>query len=53
MDVAFLGGRGEAGGSGIPRGDGKRFNRRLDAIAYGSTYQKAAALVDIVRFLSY
>lgn len=26
-----------------------RFKRRSDAIAYGSAYQRAAALVDLVR----
>lgn len=30
----------------------KTFHRRSDAIAYGTPYQKAAALVDLVCFLS-
>ncbi|KAI3472481.1 hypothetical protein Pfo_030869 [Paulownia fortunei] len=54
MDVALLGGGGgggeAAGGSGSPRRDRKRmFNRRSDAIAHGSPYQKAAALVDLAE----
>lgn len=32
------------------RSDRKAFTRRSDAIAYGSTYQRAAALVDLVCF---
>lgn len=51
MDEAFLSGGGEdAGGSGRPRRDHKpRFGRRSEAIAHGTTYEKAAALVDLVR----
>ncbi|KAI3468427.1 hypothetical protein Pfo_025090 [Paulownia fortunei] len=52
MDAALLGGGGgeAAGGSGSPRRDRKRmFNRRSDAIAHGSPYQKAAALVDLAE----
>ncbi|XP_051135328.1 two pore calcium channel protein 1A [Andrographis paniculata] len=52
MDEALLGGRREAGGSGSGGAgwDRKRlFDRRSDAIAHGSTYQKAAALVDLAE----
>lgn len=52
METALLGVEGESSGS--PRRDRKRiFNRRSDAIAYGSTYQKAAALVDLVSYCYY
>lgn len=46
MEEAFL------GRDGSPRRDRRRriFNRRSDAIVYGSPYQKAAALVDLVRW---
>ncbi|CAA3015963.1 two pore calcium channel 1A [Olea europaea subsp. europaea] len=48
METALLGVEGDSSGS--PRRDRKRiFNRRSDAIAYGSTYQKAAALVDLAE----
>ncbi|CAI9782265.1 unnamed protein product [Fraxinus pennsylvanica] len=48
METALLGVDGESSGS--PRRDRKHiFNRRSDAIAYGSTYQKAAALVDLAE----
>ncbi|XP_011086365.1 two pore calcium channel protein 1A [Sesamum indicum] len=51
MDVALLGSdAGEAGGSGSPRRNRQHgFHRRSDAIAYGSTYQRAAALVDLAE----
>lgn len=39
---------GGGGGGETSRGGRKPFNRRSDAIAYGSPYQKAAALVDLV-----
>ncbi|KAK6141121.1 hypothetical protein DH2020_025141 [Rehmannia glutinosa] len=46
MDEALLGGD----GSGSPRRGRKHiFNRRSDAIVHGSTYQKAAALVDLAE----
>lgn len=46
METALLGGESSRGG-------GRRvFKRRSDAIAYGSTYQKAAALVDLVSSTS-
>ncbi|KAK4484452.1 hypothetical protein RD792_007035 [Penstemon davidsonii] len=48
MDAALLGGDSEIGGIGSPkRGRKHIFNRRSDAIAYGSPYEKAAALVDL------
>ncbi|PIN14203.1 hypothetical protein CDL12_13171 [Handroanthus impetiginosus] len=47
MDEAFLGGDGgEAGRNGSRK---HTYNRRSDAIAYGSRYQKAAALVDLAE----
>ncbi|KAG8364725.1 hypothetical protein BUALT_Bualt18G0028600 [Buddleja alternifolia] len=44
MDEALLGG-------GSPSGESRKrvFNRRSNAIAYGSPYQKAAALVDLAE----
>ncbi|KAH6795492.1 hypothetical protein C2S51_036478 [Perilla frutescens var. frutescens] len=48
MDAPFLG-AGE-GGSESSRRDRRRFfNRRSDAIAHGSPYEKAAALVDLAE----
>ncbi|KAL3821471.1 hypothetical protein ACJIZ3_007376 [Penstemon smallii] len=50
MDAALLGGDSEIGGIGSPkRGRKHIFNRRSDAIAYGSPYEKAAALVDLAE----
>lgn len=46
MDVAFL--HGGEGASGLRRDRKRVFNRRSDAIAHGSPYEKAAALVDLV-----
>lgn len=42
------------GGTSVLRGGakGKQYHKRSDAIAYGDRYQKAAALVDLVSFLS-
>lgn len=50
METALLGG-GE-GSSDSSRRDRRPLFNRTDAIAYGSTYQKAAALVDLVRFIN-
>ncbi|CAM8884818.1 unnamed protein product [Rhodiola kirilowii] len=48
MDESLL--RRHGIGSNYPRRDITRpFNRRSDAIAYGTTYQKAAALVDLAE----
>lgn len=48
MDVAFL--HGDEGASDSLRRDRKRgFNRRTEAIAHGSPYEKAAALVDLAE----
>ncbi|KAL2547789.1 Two pore calcium channel protein 1 [Forsythia ovata] len=47
METALLGG-GE-GSSGSPRRDSRHLFNRKDAIAHGSTYQKAAALVDLAE----
>ncbi|KAL6561514.1 mitochondrial thiamine pyrophosphate transporter [Orobanche minor] len=47
MDVGLLSG---TSGRGSPREHKKHlFNRRSDAIAHGSPYQKAAALVDLAE----
>lgn len=46
MERPLLGGESSHG-----IGPRDRFNRRSDAITYGSPYQKAAALVDLVCFL--
>lgn len=56
MDVAFLSGDGDEAGdrNGRTRRAGKHiFDRRSEAIAHGSPYQKAAALVDLVCYLSF
>ncbi|KAI5652642.1 hypothetical protein M9H77_29829 [Catharanthus roseus] len=47
METALLGG--ESSGSNDSSRDRKGFHRRSDAIAYGSTYQRAAALVDLAE----
>ncbi|XP_022892514.1 two pore calcium channel protein 1A-like [Olea europaea var. sylvestris] len=47
METALLDG-GE-GSSDSSRSDRRRLFNRTDAIAYGSTYQKAAALVDLAE----
>lgn len=46
MDAALLGD--EGGSGGVRRGPRRLFDRRSDAIAHGSPYEKAAALVDLV-----
>ncbi|KAL3509378.1 hypothetical protein ACH5RR_028779 [Cinchona calisaya] len=51
METALLEGE-SSGGNSSPRRRGDRkgiYTRRSDAIAYGSTYQKAAALVDLAE----
>lgn len=49
MEAALLGGESSGGGGGSSSSPRRVFNRRSDAIAYGSTYQKAAALVDLAE----
>lgn len=56
MEESLLGGGGgggESSGSSTSRRQTPhvRFRRRSDAIAYGSAYQRAAALVDLVSIL--
>lgn len=56
METALLSGEssGSGGGSGPLRlFRGRAFSNRSDAIVYGSTYQKAAALVDLVSFIPF
>lgn len=50
MEESLLGGGGESSSSSSSRRQipHVRFRRRSDAIAYGSAYQRAAALVDLV-----
>lgn len=52
MEAALLEGESSRSSSGPRRRDDRTgaFLRRSDAIAYGSPYQKAAALVDLVCF---
>lgn len=53
MKKPLLGGESSGARGPAPAKDRKRvFGKRSDAIAYGSPYEKAAALVDLVCFFT-